>query len=161
MKLVRTITESKCHTIYVINDRKSVQEIIQSFIFVKFVLVKIQCEKETAFKGKSFNPFFSVKLPWAVLVSSLLTIYFLFCFSNGQKRKKKKQRSRDDESSSSSSSSSEDSDSNSDSDSDKNNDKKKLGKRDTKQVKYGLKSKQIVKKLWCLLGCTSDKVNYR
>merc|ERR1712051_441551 len=64
--------------------------------------------------------------------------------SNGQKRKKKKQRSRDDDSSSSSSSS-DDSDSNSDSDSDKNDDKKKLGKRDTKQVKYGLRSKQIVK----------------
>ena len=62
-----------------------------------------------------------------------------FFFSNGQKRKKKKQRSRDDDSSSSSSSSSDDSDSNSDSDSDKNNDKKKLGKRDTKQVKYGFK----------------------
>ena len=79
-----------------------------------------------------------------------LTIFLNIFFSNGQKRKKKKQRSREDESSSSSSSSSDDSDSNSDSDSDKNNDKKKLGKRDTKQVKYGLKSKQFVKKLWCL-----------
>jgi hypothetical protein len=62
----------------------------------------------------------------------------LIFFSNGQKRKKKKQRSRDEESSSSSSSSSDDSDSNSDSDSDKNNDKKNLGKRDTKQVKYDI-----------------------
>ena len=106
-------------------------------------------------------PIFSVKLLWAVLGSSHLTTFLIFFFSNGQKRKKKKQRSREDESSSSSSSSSDDSDSNSDSDSDKNNDKKKLGKRDTKQVKYGLKSKQIVKKLWCLLGCTSDKVNYQ
>ena len=132
---------------------------MQSFIFVKFVWSKYNVKKKQRSRENHLTHFFCEITMSSSSIQPFNDI-FLFCFSNGQKRKKKKQRSREDESSSSSSSSSDDSDSNSDSDSDKNNDKKKLGKRDTKQVKYGLKSKQIVKKLWCLLDCTSEQVNY-